>query len=159
MKIGELMDRDLTALHEENTVAEAIEILLRHHMTGLPVLDDDCHVLGFLSEEDIIKSTLPDYISKLPSSAFLPDYGQFSMRLATVGAKLVKDVMHRGCVTFSVDETDFSVAAEMIRRHIKIAPVLKDGVMEGYISRAYLIKRMMRAANFRNDVEILDDQH
>ena len=159
MKIGELMDRDLTALHVENTVAEAIETLLRHHMTGLPVLDDDCHVLGFVSEEDVIKSALPDYVSKLPSSAFLPDYGQFSVRLAAVGAKPVKDIMHRGCIAFDVDDADFVVAAEMIRRHIKVAPVLKDGVMEGYISRAYLIKRMMRAAKPGSDAEVLDDQH
>ena len=147
MKIGELMDRDLTALHEENTVAEAIETLLRHHMTGLPVLDDDCHVLGFVSEEDVIKSALPDYVSKLPSSAFLPDYGQFSVRLAAVGAKPVKDIMHRGCIAFDVDDADFVVAAEMIRRHIKVAPVLKDGVMEGYISRAYLIRSMILEKN------------
>ena len=81
------------------------------------------------------------------------------MRLAAVGAKTVKDIMHRGCVAFDVDDTDFVVAAEMIRRHIKVAPVLKDGVMEGYISRAYLIKRMMRAAKPGSDAEVLDDQH
>ena len=75
MKIGELMDRDLTALHEENTVAEAIETLLRHHMTGLPVLDDDCHVLGFVSEEDVIKSALPDYVSKSPLRRSCPITG------------------------------------------------------------------------------------
>ena len=31
--------------------------------------------------------------------------------------------------------------------------------MEGYISRAYLIKRMMRAAKPGSDAEVLDDQH
>ncbi|MGI6075585.1 MAG: HPP family protein [Pyramidobacter sp.] len=145
MKIGDLMDRDLTALAEEDTVEEAIEILLRHHMTGLPVTNDEGHVIGFVSEEDIIKSALPAYMSNLPSSAFLPDYGQFSRRLATIAQKSVSEVMQRHCVTFDVDETDFVVASEMICKHIKIAPVLNEGVMEGYISRAYLLKRMMRA--------------
>jgi CBS domain-containing protein len=139
------MDRDLTALTEDITVEEAIETLLRHHMTGLPVIDDQGKVIGFVSEEDIIKSALPAYISNLPSSSFLPDYGQFSQRLAAIASKPVSDVMHRNCVTFDVDESDFAVASTMISKHIKIAPVMKDGIMVGYISRAYLIKRMMRS--------------
>ena len=147
MKIKELMDRDLTALHPENTVAEAIETLLRHRMTGLPVLDDDSRVLGFVSEEDIIKSALPHYVSSLPSSAFLPDYGQFSDRLARIAEKAVTEIMHRQCVCYNVDDSDFAVASSMIHHHIKVAPVVNaDGVMEGSVSRAYLIRRMMRGA-------------
>ena len=145
MRIGDLMDRDLTALTEDITVEEAIETLLRHHMTGLPVIDEQGHVIGFVSEEDVIKSALPAYISNLPSSAFLPDYGQFSQRLASIAAKPVSEIMHRNCVTFDVDDSDFAVASMMISKHIKIAPVMKEGIMVGYISRAYLIKRMMRS--------------
>ncbi len=147
MKIGDLMDRDLTALAEEDTVEDAIEILLHHRMTGLPVTDEEGRVIGFVSEEDIIKAALPAYISNLSSSAFLPDYGQFSRRLARIAHKPVSEVMQRHCVTFDVGETDFVVASEMIGKHIKIAPVLKDGVMEGYISRTYLLKRMMRTSS------------
>ena len=150
VQIGELMDRDLTALHEDNTVAEAIETLLRHRMTGLPVLDADCRVLGFVSEEDIIKAALPDYVSKLPSSAFLPDYGQFSVRLAEIASKPVSEIMHRNAVTFDESDSDFAVASAMIRRHIKVAPVLKDGVMQGIISRAYLIRCMMRSGGAKS---------
>lgn len=147
MQIEQLIDRDLTALNPEDTIYKAIEMLFRHHRTGLPVVDYDNHVLGFLSEEDVITYAMPNYVSDLKSTAFLPDYGQFARRLAAVADDPVTNAMHKECFVFQAEDIDFNVASEMIRHHIKIAPVLKDGLMIGCITRAYLIKRMMENSN------------
>lgn len=46
---------DLTVLCYDSSIAEAIEVILRHCRTGLAVIDLGGRVAGFLSEEDIIK--------------------------------------------------------------------------------------------------------
>ena len=50
MLVGDLMDRDLTAVSPETTVAEAVEIMAGHRISGVPVVDEEGRILGFLSE-------------------------------------------------------------------------------------------------------------
>ena len=148
MKIGELMNKEKVVLHESDTIERAIEMILRHCRTGVPVLSADGRVRGFVSEEDIIKKCLPGYMTTLKNAAFLPDYGQFAKRFAAIRYKLVTEIMQKNVVCFKKDDSDFTVAAEMIRRHFKICPVTdENGFFVGCISRAYLIRSMILETN------------
>ena len=148
LKIGELMNKEKVVLHESDTIERAIEMILRHCRTGVPVLPADGRVRGFVSEEDIIKKCLPGYMTTLKNAAFLPDYGQFAKRFAAIRYKLVTEIMQKNVVCFKKDDSDFTVAAEMIRRHFKICPVTdENGFFVGCISRAYLIRSMILEKN------------
>ena len=148
MKIGELMNKEKVVLHESDTIERAIEMILRHCRTGVPVLSADGRVRGFVSEEDIIKKCLPGYMTTLKNAAFLPDYGQFAKRFAAIRYKLVTEIMQKNVVCFKKDDSDFTVAAEMIRRHFKICPVTdENGFFVGCISRAYLIRSTILEKN------------
>ena len=148
MKIGELMNKEKVVLHESDTIERAIEMILRHCRTGVPVLSADGRVRGFVSEEDIIKKCLPGYMTTLKNAAFLPDYGQFAKRFAAIRYKLVTEIMQKNVVCFKKDDSDFTVAAEMIRRHFKICPVTdENGFFVGCISRAYLLRSMILEKN------------
>ena len=148
LKIGELMNKEKVVLHESDTRERAIEMILRHCRTGVPVLSADGRVRGFVSEEDIIKKCLPGYMTTLKNAAFLPDYGQFAKRFAAIRYKLVTEIMQKNVVCFKKDDSDFTVAAEMIRRHFKICPVTdENGFFVGCISRAYLIRSMILEKN------------
>ena len=148
LKIGELMNKEKVVLHESDTIERAIEMILRHCRTGVPVLSADGRVRGFVSEEDIIKKCLPGYMTTLKNAAFLPDYGQFAKRFAASRYKLVTEIMQKNVVCFKKDDSDFTVAAEMIRRHFKICPVTdENGFFVGCISRAYLIRSMILEKN------------
>ena len=129
----------------DDTLEYAMGIILHHCRTGLPVVDDEKHVIGFISEEDIIKKILPDYALKLKSFAFLPDYGQFAKRFAANRNVKVGEIMQKKVITFNINESDFAAASEMLKKHIKIAPVTdNNGIYVGCISRAFLIRSMMR---------------
>ncbi|MCD8164576.1 MAG: CBS domain-containing protein [Synergistaceae bacterium] len=148
MKIGELMNKDMVVLRENDTIELAIELILRHCRTGVPVLTADNRVCGFVSEEDIIKKCLPGYITTLKNAAFLPDYGQFAKRFAAIRYKKVTEIMQEKVVCFNKDDSDFAVAAEMIRRHFKVCPVIdENGIFVGFVSRAYLIRSMILEKN------------
>ena len=148
LKIGELMNKEKVVLHESDTIERAIEMILRHCRTGVPVLSADGRVRVFVSEEDIIKKCLPGYMTTLKNAAFLPDYGQFAKRFAAIRYKLVTEIMQKNVVCFKKDDSDFTVAAEMIRRHFKICPVTdENGFFVGCISRAYLIRSMILEKN------------
>ncbi|MCF4151418.1 CBS domain-containing protein [Dethiosulfovibrio sp. F2B] len=143
MKVGELVDRDLTALSEDCPVSEAIEVLYHHNASGLPVLDEENRVIGFISEKDIIKAALPGYVHMLHDSSFLPDYGQFSSRLRDIADDPVSKYMKENVITFNEDDSDFYVANRVIKENIKIAPVLRDGQLVGIVSRSHLVRHLL----------------
>lgn len=143
MRVAEIMDRDLTAILETCPIGKAIRILHIHRMSGLPVVDEENHVTGFISEKDIVKAALPKYMNMLTDSSFLPDYGQFRKHLLDISDEPVKRFMITEVITFNEDDSDFNVASIVLKKNIKLAPVLRDGVMVGIISRTHLLEHML----------------
>ncbi len=143
------MDRDLTALSEQATLATAIEVLARHRLTGVPVLDEEGKVVGFISEKDIVKAALPGYFEYIQDPSFIPDFGQFQSRLKKIRNEPVSRLMHRDVVSFSEDDSDFFVAMTLIRNNLKRAPVIRDGVLVGVVNRTDLLERIMIASDGR----------
>ncbi len=146
MRIGDMMDRDLTAVTPETTVAEAVEVLSVHRISGVPVLDADGVIQGFISEKDIVKAALPGYFDLLQDPSFLPDFDQFSKRLRRISLDPVEKYMIREVVTFEVDDSDFQVAMIMMRENLKRAPVVSGGVFIGMVSRADLLDQLLRSS-------------
>ena len=148
MDVGEIMNKDILYLAKDNTIEKAIDIILRHCRSGLAVVDDECKVCGFVSEEDIIKKCLPGYLSTLKNAACLPDCGQFARRFARFRNCHVSEIMNPKPVCIKTDISDFAAAAEMIRRHLKVCPVVDaENHLVGYVSRPYLIRAMVTDKN------------
>lgn len=143
MIIEELMDRDLTALMEDTSLAEAIEVLSIHRISSAPVVDLDGKVVGILSEKDIVRAALPGYFELLQDSTFIPDLGQFRFRLRRVSREAVKKYMTKKVITFTENDSDFHVAMILIKNNIKRAPVVRYGALAGMINRADLLQHLM----------------
>lgn len=52
----DIMSTELIFAHPKMTIEEAIKTLVNNRITGLPVVDEGRHLIGVLSEYDIIKS-------------------------------------------------------------------------------------------------------
>lgn len=147
MKIRDLLDRDLTALDADCTVAQAEEVFYQHHTTGLPVVDSMTKVIGFLSEKDILKAALPEYFSTRHfafSASFLPDYGQLQRHLQKIRDLKVVNFMQSKVISFKEDDSDFYAASELIRLGLKLAPVVDgEDFLKGIISRSQLIRSIL----------------
>ena len=54
MRVKDLMTRDVVTVRTDTPLKEAAALLTQRRISGLPVVGDDRHVLGVLSEGDII---------------------------------------------------------------------------------------------------------
>lgn len=152
MKIGDVIDRDLTAVTGDMVVGVVVEILTRHRLSGVPVVDEEGHVLGFVSEEDIVKAALPGYFEYLSRSASsIPDIGQFQARLRRIGREPVSKYMNATVTVFKEDDSDFSVAMAMISKNARRSPVVRDGVLVGAVNREDLLQRLLADNEERGD--------
>lgn len=126
MKAREFMRRDLTSVELDSTVAHVIYLLHQSGLSSLPVVDEDGHVAGVISERDLIRALLPGYVEMLQSVSFLPSLDQLSRRLREIGGKPVSEFMAREVVAARPDDNDLHLADLMIRKGLKQIPVLDD---------------------------------
>jgi CBS-domain-containing membrane protein len=52
--VQDVMTRDVVVAHESALFHELVELLRRHRVNALPVVDDACHVLGIVCESDLV---------------------------------------------------------------------------------------------------------
>jgi CBS domain-containing protein len=60
MRVAELMTIDPITVAMDATIEEAEDLMRRHHVTGLPVVDDAGRLVGVISQTDILFLDVPE---------------------------------------------------------------------------------------------------
>jgi CBS domain-containing protein len=142
---GDLMTRDVVAVHPETTLLQAVQLMATHKISGVPVLDDDGTVVGMVSEGDLVRwhegyterqarwlDMLADGFELAP--AFLEGIHEQKRK--------VKNVMTRGAVTVTEEVPAREVAHLMYEKNIKRVPVLRNGKLVGIVARSDLVRAL-----------------
>jgi len=114
--VKEYMKKKLITVQPEMNIFTAIDILIKNHISGMPVVDKKGSLIGILSERDCLDLLLEDY----NQSSYL---------------KKVIDFMSKDPVTISADASLFSVAEMLIEKNYRRLPVLDNKKLVGQISR------------------------
>lgn len=116
MKAAEVMTTNVITVREKQTKQQAARLLSRHHISGLPVVNDENVVVGVVTEYDVI-----------------------SKKGQTVG-----DIMTRGVISITPDTDLEEVRLILVNERIKRLPVLDQGRLVGIVSRADLVREEAR---------------
>lgn len=146
MKVSQLMTRRFPVVREEMPIREFVRALCEGSpgASGLPVVDPEGYVVGFISERDVIEAALPDYLDLLQSEAIWPEVEQFSRKLREVAEEPVRSYMRKDVVKVTEEEDDLYVAELMIRKGLKVLPVVDaEGKLVGLVRRVDLLKGML----------------
>lgn len=55
LKAKDIMSRKVICIKRENPVIDAIRVISKHNITGIPVADDDMTLVGIISEQDVLR--------------------------------------------------------------------------------------------------------
>lgn len=126
-KVADWMDTRVRPLRCGTDLGVVVDALLQSGLTGLPVVDDEERVIGFVSEQDCIHSLL---ISSYHCE----------------GAPRVNDVMHDQPASVREDDSVLALAQAMETDRPKIYPVVdNDGRYRGLIGRAHVLQALRSA--------------
>lgn len=68
--VGDVMTRGTIAVRDDVPLAEAAQLLDKHHISGVPVVDRDGELVGVLSQTDLLRARVIDHLwSVLPGLA------------------------------------------------------------------------------------------
>jgi len=120
---ADIMTSRVVTIGQDARLTDAIRLLLRYHISGLPVLDADGSLLGILSEHDIINYALSG-----------------DAETATVAEAMSTPVMTFP-PTVSLEEIANCLAEKRLRR----VPIVADGKVVGIVSRRDILREMLFA--------------
>ncbi|MDX2296306.1 MULTISPECIES: CBS domain-containing protein [Streptomyces] len=117
LKVGGLMTDDVVTALAGTTFREVAKLIAEHDVSGLPVVDDDDHVVGVVSESDLLARRAPT----------------------------VRGVMSAPAVTVHAEEAAADAARLMVRRGVERLPVVdEEERLVGIVTRRDLLRVFLR---------------
>lgn len=135
MLVREVMTSPAVTVGPRTPVKQAVQLLDENCITAMPVVDENGHLVGVLSEADVLRDSLtPDRRAH-----------DRSVEIAAPPVHLaVTDVMTHLPMTVSPEE-DLSQAVElMVDTQVKSLPVVSSGRVVGVVSRRDVIAVLAR---------------
>ncbi len=147
MKVSDVMINDISAVFEDETVDRVIDMMSKHFISGIPVVDEHMRVVGFITENDIMRASVPSYFALLQSASFLPDTNQFVKNMARIRNKKVSELMSKPPIIVREDAPLIHAADLMMRHNIKTIPVVDDqNRLIGIITRIDVLKAALEGS-------------
>jgi CBS domain-containing protein len=153
------MTRKVFTVGLDTPVTEAAAIMLKHHVSGLPVVDPTGKLAGIVSEGDFIRrSEIGTQRRRSRWLQLLVGPGKEAQEFVRERGRKVGEVMTPDPLTISEDTPLADVVQLMEKRNVKRLPVVRDGHIVGIVTRANLLQAV---AGLARDVPdpTADDDH
>ena len=141
MRAHQIMANDVITVTPHTTILEAANIMLRCHVSGLPVLDADGTLLGMVSEGDFLHRS--EIGTGRKRSGWLEIFvgpGRVADDFVHELGRKVGDVMTRDPVTVEED-TPLDELVRLMETHgIKRLPVMRGKTLVGIVTRSNLLQ-------------------
>jgi len=126
LPLKSIMTIGVITVKSDTPIYEALYLLSKNKISGIPVVDDEEQVIGVLSEKDVLKIL---FDKKLDVKSTVDDY------------------MSRDIICFSEEDSAIDVCKFFIRSNIRRVPIIKGNKLVGIISRADIIPLILEAKN------------
>jgi len=144
LTLHDIMTTELVTVGPKTKLKEAVDLLFKHNVNALPVVDGDGRLLGAIEHLDIIASGIPDYLTMIGDLSFLSEYEPFEEVLHTEGEVAVADLMRRDVATVADDTPLIKAAAEMAGQRLERLYVVRDGRLVGLVLAKHFIRKILR---------------
>jgi CBS domain-containing protein len=143
MKAGDIMTGRVITISPDATVLEAIDLMTKNHISGLPVIDASGVLVGMVTEGDFLRRAETGTARKRPRwLEFLVGPGRLAEEYVETHARKVGEVMTRDPITIAEDTPLDEVVHQMEHRRVKRLPVMRGSELVGIVSRANLMRAL-----------------
>ncbi|MGW6316518.1 MULTISPECIES: CBS domain-containing protein [unclassified Streptomyces] len=154
-KVGSVMTKEVISAKYDTTFKEVAHLLAHHHISGLPVVDDDEKVVGVISESDLLarQAATPDRYEPKHRFQLSALSRNSKEQAAKAKARTAGQLMSEPPVTVHADDTIVKAARTMAQRRVERLPVLdEEERLVGIVTRGDLLQVFLRT-----DADIHDE--
>jgi CBS domain-containing protein len=143
-RVKDFITRDLTSVTEDTPLKDVAELLSLRALSGIPVVNKENEVTGWISEKDIITSIFPEKVRiENPDLIGFMNLSQLVKKLTQVGQAMVKDYMSKAVNTVKEETPAPDVVEIMLHKDLKRVPVVRNKRLVGVVDRSSLSRILL----------------
>ena len=148
LKVKDFMISDVISIKPDATIKELLKLLTKHHIGGVPVVDNQNKLIGIVSDGDIIRYLAPkeESVRDFIYDIFIEE-GETEQEILKdkINTTIDKLMPKKQIYTLKEDDTFENAIQILSQHHFKKIPVLDlDGKVMGIISRGDVDKNLMK---------------
>jgi CBS-domain-containing membrane protein len=122
LSAADIMTKDVVTAKKNMVLTDVIELLLRNQISAMPVVDDDKHIIGIVSEIDLVNLTLS----------------------GNARDTKVEEVMTKKVISFGPDAELAEMVQSFSKNHLRRVPIVEEGKVLGIVSRRDILREMLK---------------
>lgn len=147
MKIKDIMKTEVISLSPQITAKEALEILEKRQISGLPVIDQEGRLIGMFTEKSVLRYIIPSYVEKVGKFIYEEDPKATKKKIAQLKDIKVSALMRREVVTVGPEASLVEVARKMLVEKARRIPVVdSQGKVLGIVARIDILRAIKEEA-------------
>lgn len=140
MQVRDVMIRKVFTVKPTDTVKDLLVILHRNRIGGVPVVNDEDHLIGMISDGDVLRYLSPNPVG-FAGLVYIIEHGKMEDVLREKLQTQVKEIMIKRNILQVSPDDDFETTIRLLsKHHFKKLPVVNDaGRVVGVLSRGDII--------------------
>lgn len=152
MKVKEIMTKEMVSIQPDTNTKEAVGILFKMHISGLPVINESGKLVGMFTEKDILRNILPSYIEQVGRFVYEENPKSIKKKFMELENIRVSKLMRPEVITVDEDTSLCEVAHIMLTQKVRRIPVLdKEKKVIGIVAREDIVKSYTKEAGWEID--------
>ena len=144
--VRDVMTTQVLSVTSGTPLKEVARLLVDRRVSGMPVVDDDGHVVGVVSETDfLMKEQGADAVPHRSLAHIRGESRETRAQIDKLDARTAAEVMTAPAITIAPERRISDAAAIMVARGVNRLPVLEDGRLVGMVTRADLVRAYLRS--------------
>jgi CBS domain-containing protein len=146
IKLEEIM-RPAVTITPDASEREALEVMLENNVPGgVPVVDEEGLLVGFVSDGHLLASALPEYLKVMEDVSFVSEAGdQWVDYFAESAERPVSEVMSTEVSQIEIGKSEVVVAHKMVHDGVSSVVVTEGGKVVGVVYRLDLFAAVIGA--------------
>ncbi len=141
----DLMNPKPTVLKENDTLAHAIHTFVARQVSDIPVLDDEGDVKGVISEEDVLRLSLPEHLLWMEDLSSIIHFEPFAEVLRKDEETQVADIMREEYPSIHPDAPAIELARIIARDDVRQVLVMEGRRLLGTVGQRSFIAQIFWA--------------
>jgi CBS domain-containing protein/mannitol/fructose-specific phosphotransferase system IIA component (Ntr-type) len=144
LQVRDIMTTKVLSVAPESALRTAAHLMVTHHARALPVVDEAGGVVGLIGDRELLRVLVPGFLQRESG-----ELAAGSPRAMAAAERLdpdvvpVRDAMQRSVLCLSEDQTVADAVHLMINKERDQFPVVRDGILVGFLTRADVIRRLL----------------
>lgn len=145
MQAIDIMTPSVVSVSPDAEVRDIAQLLLKHRISAVPVVDGEHRVVGIVSEGDLMRRVKDNHKQGQSWWLSLFSAGKNPADYVKLHGRKAHEVMTPNPMTVEENTPIHTIARMLEKHHIKRVPVLRDGKLVGIVSRANLLQGIANA--------------